>query len=67
MAVYKNISSKMVIRKVMRDLKPNNAEWIDDSIEWIGEALEHIGSASQLCQKQCTLTIKDHKASYYTS
>ena len=62
MAVYKNISSKMVIRKVMRDLKPNNAEWIDDSIEWIGEALEHIGSASQLCQKQCTLTIKDHKA-----
>ena len=52
MAVYKNISSKMIIRKVMRDLKPNNAEWIDDSIEWIGEDLEHIGAASQLCQKQ---------------
>ena len=62
MAVYKNISSKMIIRKVMRDLKPNHADWIDDSIEWIGEALEHIGAASQLCQKQCVLEIVDHKA-----
>ena len=53
MAVYKNISSKMIIRKVFRDLRPNNDEWIDDSIEWIGEALEH-GAASQLCQKQCS-------------
>ena len=62
MAVYKNISSKMIIRKVMRDLRPNHAEWIDDAVEWIGEALEHIGAASQLCQKQCVLTIEDHKA-----
>ena len=62
MAVYKNISSKMIIRKVFRDLRPNNDEWIDDSIEWIGEALEHIGAASQLCQKQCVLTIEDYKA-----
>jgi len=62
MAVYKNISSKMIIRKVMRDLRPNHAEWVDDAVEWIGEALEHIGAASQLCQKQCVLTIEDHKA-----
>lgn len=62
MAIYKEISSKMIIRKVMRDLKPNNANWIDDSVEWIGEALEHIGAASQLCQKQCVLTVEDHKA-----
>lgn len=61
MAVYKQISSKMIIRKVMRDLKPNNANWIDDAIEWIGEALDHIGSSAQLVQKQCALTIKDHK------
>jgi|TARA_Y100000004_G_scaffold193940_1_gene257446 hypothetical protein len=52
----------MIIRKVFRDLKPNNANWVDDAVEWIGEALEHIGSASQLCQKQCVLTIEDHKA-----
>ena len=61
MAVYKTISSKEVIRKVFRDLKPEDDNWIDDAIEWIGEALEHIGSASQLVQKQCVLTIADHK------
>jgi hypothetical protein len=61
MAVYKQISSKAIIRKVMRDIKPNNANWIDDAIEWIGEALDHIGASAQLVQKQCVLTIKDHK------
>ena len=61
MAVYKTISSKRIIRKVFRDLKPSNDHWIDDAIEWIGEALEHIGAASQLCQKQCILEVSDHK------
>lgn len=56
MAVYKNISSKMIIRKVMRDLKPNNAEWIDDSIEWIGEALEHIGPRHSYARNNALLT-----------
>ena len=50
--IYKNTSSKHIIRKVFRDLKPNDDNWIDDAVEWIGEALEHIGSASQLCQKK---------------
>jgi hypothetical protein len=62
MAIYKTVSSQTIIRKVFRDLRPENDDWIDDAVEWMGEALEHIGSASQLCQKQCTLTIKDHKA-----
>ena len=61
MAVYKTISSKVVIRKVFRDLKPKSDIWIDDAIEWIGEALEHIGAAAQLCQKQCVLTVENHK------
>lgn len=61
MSIYKTISSKAVIRKIFRDLKPQNDNWIDDAIEWIGEALEHIGAAPQLCQKQCVLEIKDHK------
>ena len=61
MAIYKTISSKAVIRKIFRDLKPHNDNWIDDAIEWIGEALEHIGSATQLSQKQCVLTVADHK------
>ena len=61
MAVYKTTSSKAIIRKIFRDLKPDNDNWIDDAIEWIGEALEHIGSATQLSQKQCVLTVENHK------
>jgi len=61
MAIYKTISSKAVIRKIFRDLKPHNDNWVDDAIEWIGEALEHIGAAPQLSQQQCVLTVADHK------
>jgi len=61
MAVYKTISSKTIIRKIFRDLRPDTNHWIDDAIEWVGEALEHIGSATQLSQKQCVLTVTDHK------
>ena len=61
MAIYKTISSQTIIRKIFRDLRPENDNWIDDAIEWIGEALEHIGASTQLCQKQCVLNVKDHK------
>ena len=61
MSIYKTISSKVVIRKIFRDLKPDNDNWIDDAVEWIGEALEHIGAAPQLLQKQCVLSVSNHK------
>ena len=61
MAVYKHTSCKSVIRKVMRDLKPNDANWVLDAVEWIGEALEHIGASSQLVHKQCVLSISDNR------
>jgi len=61
MAIYKTISSQAIIRKVFRDLRPENDNWIDDAIEWIGEALEHIGASTQLVQKQCVLDVTDHK------
>ena len=61
MAIYKTISSQAIIRKVFRDLRPENDNWIDDAIEWIGEALEHIGASTQLVQKQCVLDVVDHK------
>jgi len=60
--VYKLASSKTIIRKVMRDLKPPGDNWIDDAVEWMGEALEHIGSAPQLSQKGCVLTVSNFKA-----
>ena len=62
MAIYKTTSSQVIIRKVMRDLKPSGDNWIDDAIEWIGEALEHIGASTQLETKQCVLTISEFKA-----
>ena len=61
MAIYKTISSKEIVRKVFRDLKPDNDNWIDDAIEWIGEALEHIGASTQLEHKQTVLNVLDHK------
>ena len=61
MAIYKTTSAQVIIRKVMRDLAPKDANWIEDSVEWIGEALEHIGASAQLITKTCILTIKDHK------
>ena len=57
----KTVSSKVLIRKIFRDLNPSKDNWVDDAIEWIGEALEHIGASSQLCQKQCVLDVADHK------
>tara|TARA_R110002096_G_scaffold704_2_gene4036 strand:- start:36016 stop:36891 length:876 start_codon:yes stop_codon:yes gene_type:complete len=63
MALYKNVSSLTIIRKVMRDLKPTNDNWTDDAIEWIGEALEHIGASPQLETKNCVCTVKEYKTS----
>jgi hypothetical protein len=60
MAIYKNVSSKTIIRKIFRDLNPNTDNWIDDAIEWIGEALEHIGASPQLVKKTCIVDIKDY-------
>jgi len=62
MAIYKTTSSQVIIRKVMRDLKPSGDNWIEDAIEWIGEALEHIGASTQLETKRCVLTISEFKA-----
>ena len=59
--IYKSISSQTIIRKVFRDINPSGDNWIEDAIEWIGEALEHIGAAPQLLQKQCVLSVSNHK------
>ena len=63
MALYKNVSSHTIIRKVMRDLKPTNDNWTDDAIEWIGEALEHIGASPQVETKNTVLTVSNYSVS----
>ena len=61
MAIYKTISSQALIRKVLRDLRPVNTNWLDDAVEWVGEALEHIGASTQLETKQKVLSVKEYK------
>jgi len=61
MAIYKTISSKEIVRKLFRDLKLDDDNWIDDAIEWMGEALEHIGASAQLEHKQTVLNVLNHK------
>lgn len=63
MAIYKTTSSQEIVRKVMRDLAPEDPNWIHDAIEWIGEALEHIGASAQLESKTCVVKIENHKGS----
>tara|TARA_R100001440_G_scaffold18479_1_gene31269 strand:- start:632 stop:1540 length:909 start_codon:yes stop_codon:yes gene_type:complete len=62
MAVYKNITSRAIISKVMRDLQTSDGNWVIDAVEWIGEALEHIGASAQLVEKGCVLTISNYRA-----
>lgn len=42
--IYKTVPLGVVIRKVMRDLKPAGDNWVSDAVEWSGEALEAIGA-----------------------
>jgi hypothetical protein len=63
MAIYKTTSCQTILRKVMRDLNPEDGDWIDDGVEWIGEALEHIGASTQLESRVCIVDIADHKGS----
>jgi len=58
---YLHISSKQVIAKVFRDLKPKDSSWTVDAVEWIGEALDFIGFHGIFDHKALTLTVKDHK------
>lgn len=62
MAIYKTTSCQVILRKVMRDLNPEDANWIDIAVEWIGEALEHIGASAQLVKKNCIIDIKDFRS-----
>lgn len=66
MAVFKQVSIKVALRKISSDLgytKANASEfpW-QDSIEWIGEALGQIGAYTQYNAKEITLTVKDYKS-----
>jgi len=58
---YKLVSSKQIIAKVFRDLKPDTGSFVTDSLEWIGEALEFIGVHSGLEKKFEEVEMINHR------
>lgn len=62
--VYRTVSSKNVIAKVFRDLKPGSSDWVTDAVEWLGEVVERVGSYSTMIKKQVTLTSIGNKIHY---
>lgn len=66
MAVFKQVSVKVALRKIMADLGYTNSTSQDfpwqDAIEWIGEALGQIGAYTQYVPKEVDLTIDNHRA-----
>ncbi len=59
---YKHVSSKQVIAKLYRDLKPSGSSWTSDALEWIGEALDFIGYHGIFDHVSTELIVVDHKA-----
>jgi hypothetical protein len=56
------ISSKEIIAKIYRDLKPANSNFQQDAIEWFAEALSFIGANSGLERVQAISPISGYKA-----
>lgn len=60
--IYRFVSSKEILAKVARDLKPSNFDWEEDVLEWIGEALEFIGSGAAYERKRKDLDVFNYRA-----
>jgi hypothetical protein len=60
--IYRYISSKEILAKVARDLKPDNFDWEEDVLEWIGEALEYIGSGAAYEIKHKKLSVGNYRS-----
>jgi hypothetical protein len=62
--IYNLVSSKRILSKIYRDLKPRNSNWEADAIEWIGEALSFIGYQAAFVKRRVTLTVKDYRVPF---
>ena len=59
--IYKLVSVKVVISKIVRDLGLGDSEIHEqDFIEWIGEGLSQIGAYTQFTPKECIIPVIDH-------
>jgi len=59
--IYKTISSKTIISKVIRDFGITTLDWVPDSIEWIGEAIEDLHTYASVIRKYVDATVKSHR------
>lgn len=59
---YQFISTKEIIGKVFRDLKPTDTGWTYDAVEWIGEALDFIGYHGIFDHKVDTVEVTNFRA-----
>jgi hypothetical protein len=62
--IYNLVSSKRLLSKLYRDLKPKNTSFEADAIEWIGEALSFIGYQAGFIKRKITLTSKDYRVPF---
>lgn len=59
--IYSYVSSRTIIGKIFRDLKIQDAHWINDAVEWMGEALQAIGSPVQTVSATKIAKTTSHK------
>jgi hypothetical protein len=58
---FKTISSKAIIAKVYRDIKPNNNAWVIDAFEWLYEVLSNVGFTGSTERKAFCIKVTGHK------
>lgn len=67
--IYKTVSSKQLIAKVIRDFGIKDNDWVADAIEWIGEGAAAIGVFAGMKKKSTgnegtdtAITVANHRA-----
>lgn len=56
------VSSRVVIAKLQRDLKPKDTGYVADALTWMGEAIGHIGCYNSRQEVELPITVVDYKA-----
>lgn len=59
--IYKNKSSKEIVRKLYTDFGIKESSYVNYMMEWIGEALNMIGNTTQFVPKTAELTVADNR------
>jgi hypothetical protein len=64
--IYRSVSTRQIVTKIYRDLRPNRSDWELSAIEWIAEALEFIGAGPVLVSKTVTIPVANWTAALPT-